>query len=225
MTQGRTSVNSRSMLVIAVAALCLGMTGCAGSSGEAADASPSASPTPSPTPQARTLTGSLTVESVSLPEKATTNGCSLLGRDDAAGYEDILPGAQVTVTDEAGTIVATSQLELGRFVATHMEQQADYSGVGDPPPMPEFDYDADTEAEWAAEDALMAEWQAANDAWMQANIDAPMIDVQFGVCAFDFTVSDLRDGEFLSVEVSHRGKVTYSRTDLEANGWAVGLTL
>ncbi|WP_456820116.1 hypothetical protein [Cellulomonas sp. URHB0016] len=174
---------------------------------------------------ARTLTGALTVTSVSISERATKDGCSLLSSSAAAGFDDVGPGAQVTVTDEAGTIVATSQLGPGRFVGTHTEQQADYSAIGDSPEMPEYDVDADSQAELDAYDAAMEEWRVANDAWTDAFDAAPMVDVTFGNCVFDFTVPELADAAFLSIEVSHRGKVTYSRADLQANDWTVGLSL
>jgi hypothetical protein len=44
-------------------------------------------------------------------------------------------------------------------------------------------------------------------------------------CSFAFSVADLPDVAFYSVEVSHRGQVTYSRADLEATSWTVELSL
>jgi hypothetical protein len=36
---------------------------------------------------------------------------------------------------------------------------------------------------------------------------------------------DAEDADFYSVEVSHRGEITYSRDELEAAGWSIDLTL
>jgi len=44
-------------------------------------------------------------------------------------------------------------------------------------------------------------------------------------CVFLFEVAALPDSEFYSVEVSHRGELTYSATKLEADGWEVVLSL
>jgi hypothetical protein len=46
-----------------------------------------------------------------------------------------------------------------------------------------------------------------------------------GDCVFNFTVAGLPEGRFYGVEVSHRGKVTFSREQLEQDGWNVELTL
>jgi hypothetical protein len=44
-------------------------------------------------------------------------------------------------------------------------------------------------------------------------------------CVFNFTVADLPEARFYGVEVSHRGKVTFSREQLEQDRWNVELTL
>jgi hypothetical protein len=44
-------------------------------------------------------------------------------------------------------------------------------------------------------------------------------------CDFTFQVAGLSKAAFYSVEVSHRGAQTFSAADLEAQGWAVSLTL
>ena len=44
-------------------------------------------------------------------------------------------------------------------------------------------------------------------------------------CIFSFVVKDLPTADFYSVEVSHRGKITSSRQELEKNAWWVRLTL
>jgi ABC-type uncharacterized transport system permease subunit len=43
-------------------------------------------------------------------------------------------------------------------------------------------------------------------------------------CVWPFSVT-VADADFYSIEVSHRGEVTYSRADLESMGWTLGLTL
>jgi D-arabinose 1-dehydrogenase-like Zn-dependent alcohol dehydrogenase len=44
-------------------------------------------------------------------------------------------------------------------------------------------------------------------------------------CDFTFTVADLPEARFYGIEVSHRGRVTFSRQQLDQDGWDVGLTL
>lgn len=44
-------------------------------------------------------------------------------------------------------------------------------------------------------------------------------------CAYAFTIAGVPDAPFYSVEVGHRGAVTYSRADLDTLGWKLGLTL
>jgi hypothetical protein len=44
-------------------------------------------------------------------------------------------------------------------------------------------------------------------------------------CVFAFEVAGVPDADFYSVEVSHRGELSYARADLEASGWVVSLTL
>lgn len=45
------------------------------------------------------------------------------------------------------------------------------------------------------------------------------------VCVFEFTPIRLPPAEFYSVEVSHRGAITYSQAEMVASGWVVALTL
>lgn len=44
-------------------------------------------------------------------------------------------------------------------------------------------------------------------------------------CTFAFLVPAIPDAPFYTVEVSHRGPLTYSRADLESREWKVDLTL
>lgn len=45
-------------------------------------------------------------------------------------------------------------------------------------------------------------------------------------CTFDFTVADIReDQQQYSVEISHRGQITNSRSEMESNNWRFDLTL
>ena len=44
-------------------------------------------------------------------------------------------------------------------------------------------------------------------------------------CAFEFVVEAVPDAAFYSIEVGHRGALTYSRADLEAAEWFVELSL
>ncbi len=49
--------------------------------------------------------------------------------------------------------------------------------------------------------------------------------VQNGSCVFPITVSNVPDSSFYKIEVSHRGFVTFSKSQLESDGWNAGLTL
>jgi hypothetical protein len=44
-------------------------------------------------------------------------------------------------------------------------------------------------------------------------------------CGYAFTVAGLPDSAFYTVEVSHRGALTYSRADMKASGWTVEFTI
>lgn len=44
-------------------------------------------------------------------------------------------------------------------------------------------------------------------------------------CAFRFTLTDVPDAEFYSIEVGSRGEITYSKSDMEENDWMVELSL
>lgn len=44
-------------------------------------------------------------------------------------------------------------------------------------------------------------------------------------CVYSFSIDGVADAPFYSVEVGHRGAVTYSRADLAAVGWTLALTL
>ncbi len=42
---------------------------------------------------------------------------------------------------------------------------------------------------------------------------------------FTFTVPNLPDAGSYSVEVSHRGKLTYTKEQLDSNNWTVALSI
>jgi hypothetical protein len=44
-------------------------------------------------------------------------------------------------------------------------------------------------------------------------------------CRFPLTVDGIPDAKFYQVEVSHRGALTYSPSDLDQRGWKIELTL
>ena len=44
-------------------------------------------------------------------------------------------------------------------------------------------------------------------------------------CSFPFTIDNVPEVPFYSVEVSHRGQITESLAELQADGWNFGLTL
>ena len=99
------------------------------------------------------------------------------GRDDGepcageGGYDDIRPGAEVTVRDRTGAIIATSRLDWG-VVERIIE--------GDPDRF---------------------------------------------YCRLPFSVPDVPEADFYSIEVSRRGELTFSRDELEALDWQVAFEL
>ena len=46
-----------------------------------------------------------------------------------------------------------------------------------------------------------------------------------GTCIFSWNVEGVPDSDFYSVEVSHRGAITYSKADMESNNWTLALAL
>lgn len=83
----------------------------------------------------------------------------------SGGYSDIAPGAQVTLTDGAGTIVGTTNLEQGNSLNTY-------------------------------------------------------------TCVFNFEFQGVElSDDFYSVEVSHRGKITKSRSELQSSSGRFQLSL
>lgn len=53
----------------------------------------------------------------------------------------------------------------------------------------------------------------------------PGITYTWGKCLLSFSISDLPSVDFYSVEVGRRGRTNFSRSDLDAQGWNVQLTL
>jgi hypothetical protein len=45
------------------------------------------------------------------------------------------------------------------------------------------------------------------------------------VCHFSFTISNLPDAKFYSIEVTHRGALTYSEDQLNSDGWKVDASI
>lgn len=53
----------------------------------------------------------------------------------------------------------------------------------------------------------------------------PAVYQQDATCRLPFTVADVPDADFYSVEVTHRGELSYSRADMESQGWVLSLHL
>jgi len=49
--------------------------------------------------------------------------------------------------------------------------------------------------------------------------------VSSGQCDFPIAVRNVPDANFYTIQVSHRGGISYSREELKAKGWMVGLSL
>jgi hypothetical protein len=58
-----------------------------------------------------------------------------------------------------------------------------------------------------------------------ADLRDGVFDAVIEDCTFRFTVLDVPDADFYSVEVSHRGEVSYSRKEIEGNDWTVALSV
>lgn len=55
------------------------------------------------------------------------------------------------------------------------------------------------------------------------NLESGRMDA--GDCVFKFEVPDVKDTSYYSVEVSHRGGLSFSKSEMESNGWEVHATL
>lgn len=220
-------------LNLAVMAVVATLTGCSAGQPEPATMTTTTSPaatvapttaasSPTPTSATPTLSGTLTVNATSYVDNDLKNACfpgnaTPAGVDGHSGYEDISVGAQVTVYDGTGAIMATTNLAPGTLTNVGETQKiGDRTNAGTGPDIATYingtteNFDA---AQKAFEDA-QAEWEAS----------LPQITRSWGNCQFTFTAT-LSDADFYSVEVAHRGKVNYSRADLEAKAWHVDLTL
>jgi hypothetical protein len=107
-----------------------------------------------------TITGTFTLTDSSSNYSTLSDGQSCTGN---SGYNDIAAGTEVQVSNQAGTILATSSLGAGT--------------------------------------------------------------IQSGTCGFPFSVSHVPNASFYQIEVSHRGYVTLSKSELQNNDWTAGLAL
>lgn len=185
---------------------------------------PTPTPTPTPEPVTHELTGTLTVRENTFVDGDPTGPCvpgrSTLSAIESGvtGFEDVDTGSQVTIYDATGAIIATTTLGDGVLVdVTETRQMADRTGAGPGPDLAAFmDLSVDVQTSFERYDAAVAEWEAT----------LPQFTRTFGQgCRFPFAAVIGDAGDFFSVEVAHRGKVNYSRTDLEATGWQVELNL
>jgi hypothetical protein len=134
-------------------------------------------PTTTTQPSSVTMAGSLTLTGLSshyigqdVDMIVTNDLTACVGH---GGFDDIGPSAQVTVSDQNGTLVGTSSLDDPQYV----------------------------------------------------EVEPMEFEIGIGQCIFTFMVEVPGDKTFYSVEVAHRGGVTFSREDLERSGWWVELSL
>jgi hypothetical protein len=111
------------------------------------------------------------------------------------GYSDIAVGASVTIRNGGGNIVATTQLSGCRFTNLRTTTFPAIPGIEGVPGV------------------------------MEPIPGTPAETKQSGFMAFDFVANDVPDADFYTVEVSHRGQISFSKADLEAKGWTAELTL
>ncbi|WP_155855285.1 hypothetical protein [Actinotalea ferrariae] len=149
-----------------------------------------------------------------LSQSDTADGPCTAGSLGAGGYEDIATGTQVSVYGGAGDLLALGNLAAGQLEMGQPQQVDDWSNAPEAPPVPDVE-------------APQSEWDAFNkatDEYLDATMNLPQKTVYWGWCTFPFTV-DVPDSDFYSIEVAHRGKVNFSRQDLEAEGWVVALSV
>ena len=114
------------------------------------------------------------------------------------GYDDIDAATGVTVRDEKDVIIATGSLAKSEWVGLHDEHIPGTDGV------PAFD---------------------SGDYHMDAIPGTPGQTMSSGGCRLYFSIPNVPKHPFYSIEVGHRGAVTYSTADLEAKNWNLALVL
>jgi hypothetical protein len=53
----------------------------------------------------------------------------------------------------------------------------------------------------------------------------PGIESDFHECEFEFTVEDIPERPFYTVEIGKRGSLVYAREELDREGWHLALTI
>lgn len=114
------------------------------------------------------------------------------------GYDDLRPGASVTIRDDANNIVGTANLEsVGSDMLADLVEMNDASG-------------------WYDTDGSPTESDISD--FLKDSVDTGFS------CVFYFE-SDIKDRDFYEVEVSSRGALSYSKEELKDRGNIVVLSL
>ncbi|XGV99642.1 MAG: hypothetical protein ACAF41_11975 [Leptolyngbya sp. BL-A-14] len=123
-------------------------------------------------PASHTVTGDLTIDPAggSLVSVYKHQGDSCRGNDnvESGGFDDLNAGAQITVLDSSGKMIALGSLGEGKVVKS---------------------------------------------------------DRDSNLCVFPFVIDKVPESDFYSVELGHRGKLTFSGKELETKGWMVHFSL
>lgn len=115
------------------------------------------------------------------------------------GYADLALGASVTVRDQSGSIVATGSVDETEWGEPWTEHFDGVEGT----PAEDYGYGLTTEA-----------WEGI-PGWTST----------YALCNLKFTVADVPQADFYTVELAHRGEVPVSRADLDSQDWHMALSL
>lgn len=153
-------------------------------------------------PPEMTLTGSLDLIQ-NRARKVVEDGGKVIVDDPvcsgADGYDDLHVGTSVTVRNQEGVIVATGAVDKGDFFDLHEER---IEGL---PATPFKDY--------------------GYGMTLPADPGTPGRTYLSGSCRLSFTVEDIPVEDFYTVELGHRGEVSFSKQDLDDQDWKIVLTL
>jgi hypothetical protein len=133
----------------------------------------------------QTLTGTLALNDL---ESLRGSMASCYG---TGGYDDITAGAQVTIKNGSGTVLAVTSLGTGQG----------------------FSY--------ADEINKLDSSRGATT----TTADHPSLNATLWACHFNWTASVPANEPFYTVTISHRGDLTFAKTDLAQQQWHVDSTL
>lgn len=157
-------------------------------------------PTTTTLPPRPTLTGKVSLIQQLTVKVVEDGGAMIVDNPTCSGedgFDDIHVGAAVTVRDGSNSIIATGAADRAEWVAPFSDSYSE--GIPAWPGYPEHD--------------------------IEGSPATPGRTYYYGFCEIGFSIPELPEADFYTVEVSHRGGMSYSAADLEARGWQVSLSL